>query len=994
VNEPNLELPAALAQSLSERHVVLRPAALDALRDAAASAAQAGGLLALSGEPGVGKTRLSAELAAEVARERGAVLYGRCGPGPAAPYEPFLQALEHPVAIRAAQRLSDDLRSRLSPLVPGLGRLPDHVARIADHELERLRMFEAVLAVLRAISVRRRTLVVLEDLHWGSPSTLALLDYLASRSPRGRLTLLGTLRAPDPDRGRAVHVALGDLRRRNALYEMALAGLSAEETAALITDWAGTTPSAQFVADLHAYTGGNPFYLRSTLRHLSSAGLLLSDDRETRDRLRDKEGRLPVPNDVHDLAVSLIHRLGAPASTLLQAAAVLGSEFALDEAAAAAELSVEETVDALDVATEAGVVRQRAGSVVRVTFEHALIQQALREAMTPARRALVSLRAAEAIEAAGAPATRSAELAMRFAEAMSLGTASRTLKYARKAAEEAGRRYAFEEQAENLELAARAIEAGAASSASEKYDIQMALGTARYRGAQLDRSHAAFVRAADLAERGGDQMRLARAALGVGLERYLHRAGAADMGTIALLERGLAAMDGRDDVLRARLITAWVLERFFIDGLEYRRQQIDEAIVLAHRLGDADAEIEARTVRQVVLWYPTYTRELLDEAPRLVRDAHRRGRGDLAMHLHSTAVGQALELAHRPAFDEHFAGAMRVAEGLRTPIQQVRAEALRVLAALVLGRLDEATSAIDAVLPSMTEIEPETAAQLGLLWQLMLARQRGSLADMHPHLAALVSAAPGIPLLRGFLGEAYAEAGEVALARVQLDLLAAHEFEDLHEDFLWLAVLSATGRLAARVGDTRRVRVLYDKLAPYADCYSLSGVATAGPPVAFTLGLLAASLGELERAMNHLTSGRARARDFGARPWEAQAALALGRVLRRAGSRRAAREPLAAALRLAESYGAEPLAAQAREELLAVGGRPLRRPERPRLTESELRVAQLAAQGRTNEQIAQAVFVSRRTVETHLTHAYRKLGIKSRTELGEALAAHDALTEP
>jgi DNA-binding CsgD family transcriptional regulator len=103
---------------------------------------------------------------------------------------------------------------------------------------------------------------------------------------------------------------------------------------------------------------------------------------------------------------------------------------------------------------------------------------------------------------------------------------------------------------------------------------------------------------------------------------------------------------------------------------------------------------------------------------------------------------------------------------------------------------------------------------------------------------------------------------------------------------------------------------------------------------------------------------------------------------------------LAAALRLAESYGADALAVQSREELLAVGGRRLRRPEHPRLTESELRVARLAAQGRTNEQIAQAIFVSRRTVETHLTHAYHKLGIKSRAELAQALAAHTGAAEP
>lgn|GEM_PF-5691427 len=988
VSELGVALPAALTQALSTPHVVLRRSTLEALHDAAASAEQAGGLLVVSGEAGAGKTRVTAEFAAEVASERGLVLYGRCDAGPAAPYGPFVELLEHPIPIRAAQSLRADLRSALTPLVPRLAAASDQ-APAPDQELARLRMFEAVLATLRSLSARRRTLVVLEDLQWASPSTLALVNYLAARPPQGRLTLLGTLRVPDPDRGHTVHSALGDLRRRGALHEVALEGLNLDEVAALAAEWAGRTPPGRLVSELHGYTAGNPFYVRSTLRHLSSAGLLLNPDGQIRDRLRYEDGGLPVPSDVHDLAASLIHRLGAPASTLLQAASVLGTEFALDEAAAVAELSLEETVEALDTATEAGVVRQWSGSPVRVTFEHALIRQALREGMSPSRRALVNLRAGEAIEAAGAPPARSAELAARFGEAMTLGTASQTLRYARQAAEEANRRYAFEEQAENLELALEAIASGAACSPWEEYEVEIALGSARYRAAQLDRSHAAFVRAADLAERAGDGTRVARAALGVGLERYLHRAGAANSDTIALLQRGLAAIDGRPDVLSARLTTALVLERFFLDPLEDRRRLIDEAIATAHRLGSDDAEIEGRTVRQVVLWYPTYTSELLAEAAHLVDDAHRRGRRDLAMHLHCTAVGQALELADRPAFDEHFAAALRVAEELRTPIQQVRAEALRILVALVDGRLLDARSSIEAVLPVMSEIEPEVAAQLGLLWQLMLAQQVGSLADLRPHLETLVSAAPGVPLARAFLAEACAEAGEVSRAREQLELLAAHNFTDTHEDFVWLAVLSAAGRVAARAGDRARSELVYGELAPHADRYCLSGVATAGPPVAHTLGLLAAALGELEQAAAHLSAARERAREFGARPWEAHAALALGGVLRRAGSRRAAREPLAAALRLAQAYGAEALAIHAREELLAAGGRPLRRSEQPTLTQSELRVARLAAQGRSNDQIAQALFVTRRTVETHLTHAYAKLGITSRRELAGALGARD-----
>jgi DNA-binding CsgD family transcriptional regulator len=93
---------------------------------------------------------------------------------------------------------------------------------------------------------------------------------------------------------------------------------------------------------------------------------------------------------------------------------------------------------------------------------------------------------------------------------------------------------------------------------------------------------------------------------------------------------------------------------------------------------------------------------------------------------------------------------------------------------------------------------------------------------------------------------------------------------------------------------------------------------------------------------------------------------------------------------LAEAYGGTGVASRAREELTTAGGRLSRRPEEPALTQGERRVARLAAQGLSNDRIAQELFVSRRTVETHLTHAYAKLGIKSRAQLGDALAASEA----
>jgi DNA-binding CsgD family transcriptional regulator len=118
----------------------------------------------------------------------------------------------------------------------------------------------------------------------------------------------------------------------------------------------------------------------------------------------------------------------------------------------------------------------------------------------------------------------------------------------------------------------------------------------------------------------------------------------------------------------------------------------------------------------------------------------------------------------------------------------------------------------------------------------------------------------------------------------------------------------------------------------------------------------------------------------------AAAQIDLGAALRRAGARADAREPLRAGLRAAEAAAASPLIERARQELAATGMRVRRGPSHDVLTPSEQRIAEMAAGGASNPEIAQALFVTNKTVETHLGNAYRKLDIKSRHDLRRALA--------
>jgi len=210
---------------------------------------------------------------------------------------------------------------------------------------------------------------------------------------------------------------------------------------------------------------------------------------------------------------------------------------------------------------------------------------------------------------------------------------------------------------------------------------------------------------------------------------------------------------------------------------------------------------------------------------------------------------------------------------------------------------------------------------------------------------------------------------------------------DLEEALRRLAHVGAAGvaGLDARLelvlirrvqGDAPGARALMDESLAVARAWGAERAVGAALHVA---GLLDGDIDRLREAAELLAASPARL-------WEARALVDLGAALRRANQRRASRDPLRAGLALAERCGAAPLAERARRELAASGGRVPARPDATELTASEQRVAELAASGLSNPQIPQRLFVTIKTVEMHLSNAYRKLGVRSRHELPGALA--------
>jgi DNA-binding CsgD family transcriptional regulator len=971
-------LPRTLAESLESGQLIGRDAPLAELELELTRAARDGGRAAvISGEAGVGKTRLVAELASRAVNAGRRVLYASCQRGAGVPYGPFVEALRGLAASLTG--LAEHHARRLATLLPDLPATP--IAVPGEDELERLRLFEAVAAAIALLAAPAGLLLIVDDLNWAQGSTLAMLWHLATRLPELDVLLVATRRQPDADRDPNLDELVHGIGGVLATRRMHLAGLDDADVRALVSNWSCRPTPATLASELRDLTDGNPFFLRATLEELGRDALL-DDNGQLRDVL-PRDARALVARDILHAVDGRLAELPGDARALLTAGAVLGQQFSWEEARIVARLERDPAVDALEAASALGLVRQIGGGGAGAQFAHALVRAAIERTLSPSRLELLHLRAGEAIEAAPRAASRSAELARHFDGALAIGGAERAARYAHVAAADAFDQLAFEEAAAALEIALRALAAQGAGW-RERYEDLVRLGLARYRAYGAEAGVAAFAEAAALAAGADDGEAIAAAALGPGLERYLREVGVPDPETVALLEQALAALPPVDSRLRGAVLCALALERLPLDRIEVRRARTDMAEELALRLDDTEARLEAQTVAQVVLWHPSETERLLAGVDELTLTANKHGRLDLAMHLHCTAVGYAFELGRRDKLDAQLAAAHSAAQRLGATTQLVRVEALEIMLALAEGRIEEARVRIDRVLPSMTEGHAAAVRHVSAVWEFVLARELGGLEQLRDALGAAAVGAPS----RALLAEVCARSGDVAAARIQLARLRADGFANVHDDFTALGVLTTSASAAALAGEREVAAELFELLLPWADRHPILGLVGVDRPVGHTLGLLLASLGDGNAALEHFEQAADAAAALGFVPFEAHARYELGATLRRLGRPRQAREALGIALDLAARYGGALLVARARAELVAAGARPRRARQHgaEALTPAEMRVAHLAARGMTNAQIARALVLAQRTVETHLTRTYRKLGIASRAELVGGLA--------
>ena len=930
----------------------------------------------LGGEPGSGKSRLVREFAAEAADDGVRVLYGACDAVVRTPYGPFVEALDHlartadPAQLRAALGTGGGELTRLLPDLPArVGDLPPPVA--ADPDTERHRLHTTVAGLLSGISRTRPVLLVLEDGHWADTPTLLLLRYLARAAGSARLLLLATFRDAEADVPQTLAEALADLRRSDDVVRMRLGGLSGEEVTEFVRCAAGGEAGAgppELAKAIGELTGGNAFLVCELWRALVETDAVELVDGTL--RLTRSPTDLGTPESVREVVSERLARLAPGTIDLLELAAAVGGEFELDVVRRAAGVADSELLARLDEALRYGMIEELPSRTLAYRFTHELVRRALYDRLSGARRAELHLRVGEALEGAEASTGRAlADLAHHFAAAAPLGGARRGVDYNVLAARAATSALAFEEAVARLRVALDLrIE-----SPQRRADVLLELGTAANRAGKALDAQEAFRTAAQIAREFGDTNLLARAA--IGYEDASWRPGIADREAVELLEEATAALGDEDCEARVGLLSGLARALDYQGDHERAAVVRQSAVEMARQLGDRAG---LATLLTRAYWSRgTHTHEeMLAMLAEAIEIGDELGNAEIRAEALSWRAPTFVALGDLDSARREVAALQETAEQTAQPFMLHVAAHYSSAIALCDGRLDTADAMARRSRDWSRLLTGRDASGTYGIQMFGIRREQGRLAELAPVIRILAGQRGSTGPWRPGLVAVLVELGMEAEARRELARVRAEGLQGFRES-LWLASLTFLTDACTALRDEATAALIYPELEPLAGANVMIGqlVSCYGAADRY-LGMLAATMGEWERAEEHFARATERNRSTGMVTW-------LGHTLyEHARARLARRDRAGAAALLGEAAAVADASALpallARIRTLGASAPAAALPDG--LSAREVQILGLVARGLSNREIGGTLCISEHTAANHIRSILRKTGCANRTQ--------------
>ena len=524
-------------------------------------------IVVVTGEPGVGKTRLVLEFARSVTR-RATVLVGRCDREALVAYAPWVAILQWMIRATPGQVLQQHLAdveagSELAQIVPEIGtRIHIGAPGSATPDGRRYRLFEAVSQLLVAASRRAPILLVIDDLHWADQGSLLLLRHMIRSTRQAAICIVITHRNDVPEWSSEFRDLLESLRREHDPTRIALHRLSDDDVRDMIEARIGRDSPPSLTRLLARHTEGNPLFVVEMLKHLGEVGALTGREEWDAPITLEEVG---LPEGIRQLIGRRLERLGLTTRRLLTIAAVVGREFRLSAIEGLVDVDEDAVLDAMDEALTAGIVSEEPGVPGNFSFTHTLIREALYTSITAARRVRLHHRIATALEQQSSPfESRVAEVAYHFGQAAVYKSADKAVDYATRAGDYAIATLAFENAAHWYEMALRAMDfvGPHADATAKRFELHVKRGKSFFAVGQWASAKNAFEAAASLLDPAEHEK---RAELLVRLaETAFWLMDVPALRKFAGEAQGLADRSGRDDLWADA--QAWMASAMVSDG--------------------------------------------------------------------------------------------------------------------------------------------------------------------------------------------------------------------------------------------------------------------------------------------------------------------------------------------------------------------------------------------------------------------------------------------
>jgi tetratricopeptide (TPR) repeat protein len=824
-----------------------------------------GQVVTISGEAGIGKSRLVHRFREEIAASPH--LWLQAGAGAffqSTPFYPVTELVRQLTDVGSATEPIAQLESALRAvglnaseaiplLAPLLNLQPslENPQSAMSAEQQRRRLLATLVEWLLRAARDRPLVVVIEDLHWVDPSTLELIQLLVEQGATAPLLLLYTarpeFRPPWPQR--AHHLQL-TLDRLSSGEVRAIVGAVAADHAHALAD--------ETIAMLVERTGGVPLFVEELTRAVLESGAAGPDTRV-------------IPATLHDSLMARMDRLGE-AKELLQLGAVVGSEFSYELLRAVYPVPEQKLRAGLQSLADAELIYVRGlPPDANYQIKHALIRDTAYEALLKSRRKEIHRIVANTIDEKF-PALKEAHpevLARHWTEG---GDGVRAIEYLQIAGEQAATRAAHAEAIAHFSEALDWLERlpGPLDEA-QRCSLLLELGREQRKAGETLKAQETLIRSAEVAQAYGDYETVANVALE--LVRMTYQIGLSSDSALRFLGEMLRRVAPADSVLRAKILGGMAIVCGVTGVQSVALEYAEQGIAMSRRLNSAEVlELNLQGANYALQGPQDLDRRLANAreraelsktliAGKTFRDQLPDGQIDLAEYL--------LERGDLQASDAEFSAWTKLVELMQRPFEQCIIAGRGAARALMSGAFEQSEKLAKQALEIGQRLRADNvAAGLYGLQMFALSRERGELRQLEPLVRLFVQQNSSADTWRPGLAVIYSELGRTEEARVEFEHLAVHNFDDLPLDALWMGSVTYLADVCVYLGDKARASLLYRMLLPFDGRNVVIGYAVAcHGALSRYLGSLAATLERWDDAVHHFEDALAMNARMEAWPW-------------------------------------------------------------------------------------------------------------------------------